>query len=51
MPGSCRNIHDPGKHMLPEGLEYHNGNGTLCIIGEMDQDKYTLKEQFAQSVD
>ncbi len=37
--------------MLPEGLEYHNGNGTLCIIGEMDQDKYTLKEQFAQSVD
>lgn len=29
--------------MLPEGLEYHNGNGTLCIIGEMDQDKYTLK--------
>ena len=37
--------------MLPEGLEYHNGNGTLCIIGEMDQDKYSLKEQFAQSVD
>ena len=37
--------------MLPEGLEYHNGNGTLCIIGEMDQDKYTLKEQFTQSVD
>ncbi len=23
--------------MLPEGLEYHNGNGTLCIIGELDQ--------------
>ena len=37
--------------MLPEGLEYHNGNGTLCIIGEMDKDTYTLKEQFAQSVD
>ena len=36
--------------MLPEGLEYHNGNGTLCIIGEMDKDNYTLKEQFAQSV-
>ena len=37
--------------MLPEGLEYHNGNGTLCIIGEMDKDTYTLKEQFNQSVD
>ena len=37
--------------MLPEGLEYHTGNGTLCIIGEMDKDTYTLKEQFTQSVD
>ena len=37
--------------MLPEGFEFHNGNGTLCIIGEMDKDTYTLKEQFAQSVD
>ena len=37
--------------MLPEGLEYHTGNGTLCIIGEMDKDTYTLKEQFNQSVD
>ena len=37
--------------MLPEGLEYHSGNGTLCIIGEMDKDTYTLKEQFNQSVD
>ena len=37
--------------MLPEGLEYHSGNGTLCIIGEMDKDTYTLKEQFTQSVD
>ena len=37
--------------MLPEGFEFHNGNGTLCIIGEMDKDTYTLKEQFTQSVD
>ena len=29
--------------MLPEGLEYHNGNGTLCIIGEMDKDTLYLK--------
>ena len=31
--------------MLPEGLEFHNGNGTLCIIGEMDPETYTLKEE------
>ena len=22
--------------MLPEGFEYHNGNGTVCLIGETD---------------
>ena len=32
--------------MLPEGFEYHNGNGTLCIIGELDPETHTLKEQF-----
>ncbi len=37
--------------MLPEGLEYHNGNGTLCIIGELDPETHTLKEKFSQSVD
>ena len=37
--------------MLPEGLEFHNGNGTLCIIGEMDPETHTLKEQSYQSVD
>ena len=37
--------------MLPEGLEYHNGNGTLCIIGELDPETHTLKEQFCQGVD
>ena len=31
--------------MLPEGLEFHNGNGTLCIIGEMDPETHTLKER------
>ena len=37
--------------MLPEGLEYHNGNGTLCIIGELDEDTHTLKEQYHQAID
>ena len=37
--------------MLPEGLEFHNGNGTLCIIGELDPETHTLKEQFCQGVD
>ena len=23
--------------MLPEGLEYHNGNGSLCLIGRFDE--------------
>ena len=24
--------------MLPEGFEYHNGNGTLCLIGTFDEE-------------
>ena len=37
--------------MIPEGMEYHNGNGTLCIIGDLDSETHTLKEQSYQSVD
>lgn len=37
--------------MLPEGLEYHNGNGTLCIIGELDETTGTLKEEEHQAID
>ena len=36
--------------MLPEGFEYHNGNGTLCLIGEYDEDTGTFKEQDRKSV-
>ena len=25
------------QYMLPEGFEYHNGNGTVCLIGELDE--------------
>lgn len=37
--------------MLPEGFEYHNGNGTLCLIGELDENTGVFKEMHNQSVD
>ena len=36
--------------MLPEGFEYHNGNGTLALIGHLSDDG-TLCEEAVQSVD
>ncbi len=37
--------------MLPEGFEYHNGNGTLCLIGDYDEEAGTFKELCNQSID
>ncbi len=37
--------------MLPQGFEYHNGNGTLCLIGDYDEETETFTEQYNQSVD
>lgn len=37
--------------MLPEGFEYHNGNGNMCIIGEFDKEKGIFHEQYSQSAD
>lgn len=37
--------------MLPEGFEYHNGNGTLCLIGEYDEKTGEFTEQKNQSID
>ena len=37
--------------MLPEGFEYHNGNGTLCLIGDYDEENGSFKEMQDQSVD
>ena len=37
--------------MLPQGFEYHNGNGTLCLIGDYDEDSYDFTERYNQSVD
>ena len=36
--------------MLPEELEFHNGNGTLCVIGSMDEDGNFCEEN-CQAVD
>lgn len=37
--------------MLPHGFEYHNGNGTLCLIGDFDEETDTFTEQHDQSID
>lgn len=37
--------------MLPAGFEYHNGNGTLCLIGEYDEETDTFTEVCDQSID
>lgn len=37
--------------MLPEGFEYHNGNGTLCLIGEFDKESGTFKYEHDQAID
>lgn len=37
--------------MLPEGFEYHNGNGTLCLIGDFDNKSDTFTEEKNQSID
>lgn len=37
--------------MLPQGFEYHNGNGTLCFIGEYNKDTETFTEEYNQAID
>lgn len=37
--------------MLPEGFEYHNGNGTLCLAGSFDWNTKTFTEEYNQAVD
>ena len=37
--------------MLPSGFEYHNGNGTLCLIGEFDKERKRLIEERDQAID
>ena len=37
--------------MLPEGFEYHNGNGTLCLIGSFDEVSGTFNMETNQAID
>ena len=37
--------------MLPQGFEYHNGNGTLCLIGDFDEETGTFTQEHDQSID
>ena len=37
--------------MLPEGFEYHNGNGTLCLIGDYNDAEGVFTPQHDQSID
>ena len=37
--------------MLPSGFEYHNGNGTLCLIGSYDEEKKNFIEETDHAVD
>lgn len=37
--------------MMPKGFEYHNGNGTLCLIGDYDRETNTFKDEHNQAID
>lgn len=37
--------------MMPQGFEYHNGNGTLCLIGSYDEAADIFAEEGNQSID
>lgn len=37
--------------MLPQGFEYHNGNGTLCMIGKFEGEAKAFEEEGNQAVD
>jgi len=37
--------------MEPKGFEYHNGNGTLCLIGDYDRETADFRPQYDQAID
>lgn len=39
------------QEMLPEGLEFHNGNGTLCLIGDYGDEVGEFSAEKKQSID
>lgn len=39
------------QEMNPVGLEFHAGNGTVCLIGDYNPDKEGFARQFVQAID
>ena len=37
--------------MLPSGFEYHNGNGTVCLLGDFDEKEQKFHDTHNQAVD
>ena len=37
--------------MLPDGFEYHNGNGTVCMIGSFDEEEKKFIPERDQAID
>ena len=37
--------------MLPKGFEYHNGNGAFYLLGELDEQTLTFREESDHAVD
>ena len=37
--------------MLPEGVEYHNGNGTVCFLGTLSEDGLDFHPEHHQAID
>ena len=36
---------------MPQGFEYHNGNGTLCLLGTFDEETGEFHEEADQAID
>ena len=49
--GGVRDILVSPQDMLPKGFEYHNGDGTLCLIGKFDEETKTFIPEKDQAVD
>lgn len=39
------------QEMIAMGLEFHAGNGTLCLIGEYEEEKHHLRREYVQAID
>lgn len=50
LEGKCVILTSP-QDMYAEGLEFHNGNGTLCLIGEYDKEQVKFIRESVSAVD